>query len=80
MDQIRLREHLAEQGPWTPPGHKIGPDTLSDIISAKCSFFDKHIHLNAVTEGFVGNKSGNLRGGDDIVFSRLDAYCSQIVI
>ena len=19
MDQIRLREHLAEQGPWTPP-------------------------------------------------------------
>ena len=50
-------------------GNKIGSNSLVNVICSESSFLNEHIHLNAVTECLVSDKSRNVGSSDDLVLS-----------
>ena len=51
-------------------GHQVRADPFSDVFLSERTVLDKHIHLHAVAEGFMGNQAGYFRGCDDLVLAR----------
>ena len=41
-------------------GDKVRTDALVDVILSERAVFDKHVHLDAVTERFMRDEAGNL--------------------
>ena len=49
-------------------GDHVWTDAFADVIRAQGTTLDEHVHLHAMTEGFMRNQAGDFRRGDDVIF------------
>jgi len=61
---------LRRQRPFMHGDHAAA-DALVDVVRSQRPVLDEHVHLHAVSEGFVRDQAADARGRDDVVLARL---------